>query len=140
MPDGSKGFSLLISITAQGFQPIQLGLGFRLSGIGGLIGVNRTVAVDVLRAGLKKGSLDAVLFPDDPVRNAAQIVTSIRKVFPPADGRFVFGPMVVIDWGTPPVVTMDLGRDPGGAVAGAPDRARPDSRGAAARRQGRSSS
>jgi hypothetical protein len=108
MPDGSKGFSLLISISAQGFQPIQLGLGFRLSGIGGLVGVNRTVAVDVLRAGLKKGALDAVLFPADPVRNAAQIVTQIRTVFPPAEGRFIFGPMVVIDWGTPPVVTLDL--------------------------------
>jgi hypothetical protein len=108
MPDGSKGFSLLISITAQGFQPIQLGLGFRLSGVGGLIGVNRTVAVDMLRSGLKNGTLDAVLFPKDPLRNIAQIVSNLRNIFPPAEGRFVFGPMVIIDWGTPPVITMDL--------------------------------
>jgi hypothetical protein len=108
MPDGSRGFSLIITITAQGFQPIQLGFGFRLSGIGGLIGVNRTVAVEVLRSGLRENSLDAVLFPEDPVRNAAEIVSNIRRIFPPAQGRVVFGPMVVIDWGTPPVLTMEL--------------------------------
>lgn len=108
MPDGSKGFSLIVSITAQGFQPIQLGFGFRLSGIGGLLGVNRTVAVDVLRSGLRDNTLDAILFPEDPVRNAGEMVSNIRRIFPPAKGRFVFGPMVAIDWGTPPILTMEL--------------------------------
>ena len=108
MPDGSKGFSLIVSITAQGFQPIQLGFGFRLSGIGGLIGVNRTVAVDVLRSGLRDNTLNAILFPEDPVANASAIVSNIRRIFPPARGRFLFGPMVKIDWGTPPLLTMDL--------------------------------
>jgi len=108
LPDGSKGFSLIVSITAQGFQPVQLGFGFRLSAVGGLIGVNRTVSVDALRAGLRDKTLDAVLFPPDPVNNAAAIVSNIRRAFPPARGRFVFGPMVTIDWGTPPVLTMDL--------------------------------
>jgi hypothetical protein len=108
MPDGSRGFSLIISITAEGFQPVQLGFGFRLSGVGGLIGVNRTVAVDVVRAGLKDHKLDAVLFPADPLRNITQILSNIRKVFPPAEGRFIFGPLFVIDWGTPALVKMDL--------------------------------
>ncbi len=44
MPDGSDGFSLLVIITAE-FTPIQLGFGFTLIGVGGLLGVNRTVAV-----------------------------------------------------------------------------------------------
>jgi hypothetical protein len=108
MPDGSRGFSLIISITAQGFQPVQLGFGFRLSGVGGLVGVNRTVAVEALRSGLKDRTLDSILFPKDPLRNIAQIVSNMRKAFPPARGRFIFGPLFVIDWGTPPVLTMDV--------------------------------
>ena len=43
MPDGSKGFSLVVIIAAEGFPPIQLGFGFTLTGIGGLLGINRTV-------------------------------------------------------------------------------------------------
>ena len=46
-------FSLLIIIFAEDFTPIPLGYGFTLNGIGGLLGVNRTVVVDVLRAGIK---------------------------------------------------------------------------------------
>src|SRR5205814_4644429 len=41
MPDGSKGFSLLIIITAEFGTGIQLGMGFVLVGVGGLLGVNR---------------------------------------------------------------------------------------------------
>ena len=55
MPDGSKGFSLLILISAEGFAPIQLGFGFTLTGVGGLLGVNRTVMADVLRSGSRTG-------------------------------------------------------------------------------------
>ena len=42
MPDGSKGFAFLILITAE-FTPIQLGFGFTLIGVGGLLGLNRTL-------------------------------------------------------------------------------------------------
>ena len=45
---------------------MQLGLGFMLVGVGGLLGINRTVAVEALRAGLKTGALGAVLSPPDP--------------------------------------------------------------------------
>ena len=71
LPGGAKGYSLLILISAEGFAPIQLGFGFTLTGIGGLLGVNRTARVDVLRNGLKQGTLGSILFPQDPIRNAA---------------------------------------------------------------------
>ncbi|MDR4481623.1 MAG: DUF6603 domain-containing protein, partial [Nitrospira sp.] len=35
LPDGSKGYSLVILLTAEGFAPIPVGLGFTLTGIGG---------------------------------------------------------------------------------------------------------
>jgi hypothetical protein len=108
MPDGSKGFSLLILISAEGFAPIQLGFGFKLTGIGGLLGINRTVMVDVLRGGLKTGTLGSLLFPADPIRNAPQIVSDLRAVFPPVNHRYVFGPMVQLAWGTPTLLTLEL--------------------------------
>jgi hypothetical protein len=109
MPDGSKGFSLLVIITAEGFEPIELGFGFTLSGVGGLLGVNRTTAVDVLRSGINNGTVSSILFPQDPVRNAPRIISDLSAVFPPAQNRYVFGPMLMIDWGTPPILTMEIG-------------------------------
>ena len=88
---------------------MQLGLGFTLNGVGGLLGINRTVAVDPLRAGLKSGALGAVLFPSDPVGHAQQLVATLAAVFPPAAGRHVFGPMARIGWGSPTLITIDLG-------------------------------
>jgi hypothetical protein len=108
MPDGRKGYSLIVIITAQGFAPIQLGFGFTLTGIGGLLGVNRTVTVDVLRNGIKNGTLGSILFPADPIRNAPQIISDLRAVFPPAKDRHVFGPMATIAWGTPTILTLEL--------------------------------
>ena len=109
LPDGSKGFSLVIILSAEGFAPIQLGFGFTLTGIGGLLGINRSVLVEALRAGLKTGTLGALLFPADPVRNAPQIVSALRAVFPPVKERYVFGPMAIIAWGTPTLLTLQLG-------------------------------
>ncbi len=108
LPDGSRGYSLVILLTAEGFTPIPIGLGFTLTGIGGLVALHRTVRTDVLRDGLKTGTLNSVLFPPDPLRNAPQIFSDLRRVFPPAAGRHVVGPMVQLRWGTPTLLTLDL--------------------------------
>ena len=82
MPDGGKGYSLVVIIFAEGFTPIQLGFGFALTGIGGLLAINRTFDEDGLRAGLKNHTLDSVMFPKDPIRNAPQILSNLNQVFP----------------------------------------------------------
>jgi hypothetical protein len=109
LPDGSKGFSLLVVITAEGFQPYPLGLGFNLTGVGGLLALNRTFNEEVLRDGIKNHNLDSVLLPADPTRNAPQLLSNLNKVFPIAPGHHLFGPMVQIEWGTPTLFTMKLG-------------------------------
>ena len=109
LPDNAKGFALLAIISAEGFKPIPLGLGFTLTGIGGLLAVNRTFAEEALRAGLKNHTLDSVLFPPDPLRNAPQILSTLNKVFPMAPGHHLFGPVARLTWGTPPLLTADLG-------------------------------
>jgi hypothetical protein len=108
LPNGQPGFSLVVVISAE-FTPIQLGFGFTLNGVGGLLGLHRTVNVDRLTTGLRDQTLSSVLFPTDIVANAAQILSDLRQVFPPARGRFVFGPMAKLAWGTPPLLTADVG-------------------------------
>ena len=108
LPGGGKGFSLVVIIFVENFTPIQLGFGFTLTAIGGLLAINRTFDEDVLRSGLKNHTLDSVMFPKDPIRNAPQIISNLNKVFPPADGHHLFGPMVQIAWGTPPLITANV--------------------------------
>ena len=85
-PDGSKGFSLLIIITAE-FPPIQLGYGFTLNGVGGLLGHQphdrRSTS---LRAGVQTGAVDSILFPKDPVARAPQIISDLRHDLPAGAG------------------------------------------------------
>jgi len=108
MPDGSEGFSLLVIISAE-FAPVQLGFGFTLNGVGGLLGVHRRADVAVLRDGLKAGTLGSVLFPDDPVANAPKLISDLEAVFPIARGRYVIGPMAILGWGNPNILTAEIG-------------------------------
>lgn len=108
LPDGSKGFSLLIIISAE-FQPIQLGFGFTLNGLGGLLGLNRTMRLEALAEGVRTGSIESVMFPQDVVENAPRIISDLKAFFPPEQGIFLIGPMAKIGWGTPTLVTVSLG-------------------------------
>ena len=108
MPDGSPGFSLLIIITAE-FPPIQLGFGFTLNGVGGLLGLNRTARIDVLRQGIKTNVLNSILFPTDVVANMSRIISDLKQVFPPLNDRFLIMPMGKLGWGAPTVLTLELG-------------------------------
>ena len=102
------GWSLLLIIVAQ-LPPIQLGFGFTLTGLGGLLGVQHTVNREALTAGLATGSLDSFLFPQNPIANAPQIISQLRVLFPFKAGGFVIGPMLELGWGTPSLVTARVG-------------------------------
>jgi hypothetical protein len=108
MPDGSSGFSFILIITFD-LPPLQLGFGFTLNGVGGLGGVNRTIDTAALQAGFVAHSLDSILFPPNPVANAPEIISNIRNFFPVAQNSYVFGPMMEIGWGTPTLITLQIG-------------------------------
>ncbi len=108
LPDGRPGYSFLIIIAVE-FFPIQLGFGFTLLGVGGICGIHRTIDAEALRMGVYAGSLDSIMFPRDPVRNAPQLISDLSRIFPPAEGQFVFGPMAKLGWGTPTLVEISLG-------------------------------
>lgn len=98
LPDGKDGYSLIFSILAK-FTPIQLGYGFALKGVGGVIGIHRCMMEEPLRRVVKDHSLDLILFPENPITDAIRILTAIQEIFPPKENYYVFGVMVNIIWG-----------------------------------------
>jgi hypothetical protein len=109
MPDGSSGFSLLIVITAEFGSGIQLGFGFTLLAVGGVLGLNRSMALGPLMEGVRSNAITSVMFPRDVVANAPRIISDLRTFFPPHQGTFLIGPMAKLGWGTPPLVSVSLG-------------------------------
>jgi hypothetical protein len=105
-----SGFSLLVIIDVTFVPPMELGFGFSLNGVGGLVGLNRTTNMDALRAGVRSGSIQDIMFPSDPVGHAAQIIEQLTGFLPAAPNRFLVGPMVEIEWGSPaPILKAELG-------------------------------
>jgi hypothetical protein len=98
LPRGEDGFSIL-AIASVEFDPgFQLVWGFTLEGAGLLVGVNRSMVLDVLREGVRNGTLDTILFPDDPVRDAPRLISALRTVFPTTPDRHVFGFLLSLSW------------------------------------------
>lgn len=100
-PDGSKGFSLLAMLNVE-FEPaIELGLGFSLSGLGGMLAVNRRMSAEAIRLGVKSGAIDRILFPDPEkfIENVPTIVRDLEGIFPTQKDRYVFGLFFLINWG-----------------------------------------
>lgn len=109
MPDGSKGFSMLICVNVTFSPEIQLSMGFTLSAVGGLIGINRTMDLAVLEKRFRNRALDSILLPKDPILNASRIISDLRSVFPPKENRFVIGAMVEIGYGNPKIIRGKIG-------------------------------
>jgi hypothetical protein len=107
LPGGEKGFSLAASIFASFNLP--LGYGFFLTGLGGVIGINRTVHIEALREVLFGGRMDNLLFPADPIANARTILADMAAILPPKDGQFVIGPVARISFGVPAILEAKLG-------------------------------
>ena len=108
LPGGRRGYSLLVVVSAADFTPVQLPFGFRLTGVGGLVGLNRSAEVDVLRSGLQAGSLEDVLFPRNPVADIARIIAGLEQAMPMRQGRFLVGLLGRFEWGVPTVATIEL--------------------------------
>ncbi|WP_116071124.1 DUF6603 domain-containing protein [Asanoa ferruginea] len=108
MPSGRQGFSAVIILTAE-FPPIQLSFGFVLTGLGGLLGANRSMNVQAMRDGVRNRGLDSVLFPRDPVANAPKVIRDLESFFPIVEGQFVIGLMAAVGWGSPPLIKVELG-------------------------------
>jgi hypothetical protein len=109
MPDGSSGFSLLIIITAEFGAGIQLGFGFTLLAVGGLLGLNRGMLFQPIMDGVRTNAISSIMFPQDVIANAPRIISDLQAFFPAQEGTFLIGPMAKIGWGQPTLVSLSLG-------------------------------
>ncbi len=108
LPGDPDGWALFASLSAR-FPGLPLGFGFTLLGLGGILALNRSIDGEALAAGLREGAVDALLFPDDPVRDAALILSQIDEYFPLTAGNTVIGPVAQLGWGAPTLITAELG-------------------------------
>ncbi|MFI9503317.1 DUF6603 domain-containing protein [Nocardia sp. NPDC052566] len=100
LPSGGKPLSLLVLLGAEFPYPgIQLGFGFAIDAVGGLVGINRRADTDRLRELVSGGNADRILFPGNAIARADEIVGALEGSFPVARGRFLVGPMLRITWG-----------------------------------------
>ena len=84
LPNGQTGFSLAASIFGEFNLP--LGYGFFLTGLGGVIGVNRTVDTTRCAMCCSTAGSTTCLFPADPIANAATILEDMAAILPPMAG------------------------------------------------------
>lgn len=103
-------FSLVMVIGVRFPAPIDLSFGFTLNGIGGILAIDRGLDLDALKKGVQDHVLDKMLFPDDPVGEAPELLDKVAHIFPPRNGGFVVGPIVELGWGSQAkFVEMKLG-------------------------------
>jgi hypothetical protein len=109
LPNGEKGFSMLISIGVFFTPGFPLFFGFTLNGVGGLVGIHRTMKVDILRERIQNGAVKSIMFPENVIENASKIISDLRAVFPPQKKHYVVAPFFKIGYGAPTVLEADLG-------------------------------
>jgi hypothetical protein len=99
-PHDGVPLSFLVILGAT-FPPpgVQIGFGFAITGLGGLVGVNRRIDREALMRAVSDGSAAALLFPADPSSAADSVTRALPAVFPAARGSVVAGPMFQIGWG-----------------------------------------
>jgi hypothetical protein len=106
------GFSMVTLLNARFSPGLQLGFGFAISGMGGLIGINRALDAGALEAQFRAGALTNALFGDDPIRNAIATLNTLSAVFRARMGAYIVGPSMQLSWlkvGEFTLFNVDLG-------------------------------
>ena len=106
--EGRSEGALLVSVSVSDFR-WELGWGFSVTGIGGMIASGHGYDLPALRDGLRTGALEHVMFPDDPIRNAPRIFQTLRTVFPLEPGATTAALFFEISWGLGDVAKIRLG-------------------------------
>lgn len=106
LPSGDLSVVALIGIRLP-LPGVQLGFGFAVSGFGGLVGINRRAATDLIRERLASGSVGETLFNDNPMKNAPKLLGDLQQFFPDQQGTFLVGPTLQINWLS--ILTLDVG-------------------------------
>lgn len=87
---GEPSFLALLGV--QFVPPIQLSFGFSLDRVGGLVGVNRRLDTDALRAAVRTGAAGDALFEVRPPQDPGALAHTLDGLFPPTPGSHLVGP------------------------------------------------
>jgi hypothetical protein len=112
LQEESSTYSLMTLLAGRFAPGIQLGFGFAITGMGGLIGLNRAADPAALEAHFRSGAFVNALFGDDPIGKAMTTVNTLGAVFRLRMGSHVFGPSMQLSWlkaGTFTLFNIDFG-------------------------------
>jgi hypothetical protein len=104
-------FSLLAILNAD-FRPVGLdiGFGFTINAIGGLMGLHRGADLEALRDGIRNNAVASLMFPANPIADAPKIFSDLSRFFPVIQNEFLIGPMLELGWGKPTgMITLSVG-------------------------------
>jgi hypothetical protein len=94
-----QGGPSFLAILSAGFTPgLQVGFGFQINRIGGIIGIERRLDPEALARKLGDGSAATVLFPLDVGNNGLAALATAEQLFPPSPGSAVAGPTFRFAW------------------------------------------
>ncbi|MGK5671228.1 DUF6603 domain-containing protein [Micromonospora sp. URMC 106] len=106
--DGGHTFSLLLAGTYEWFPGLMLFWGISITGLGLVVGHNRRTNPEEFRNAARAGTLDTLLFPQDPLGNAPAVIATLSRLFPVDTTGTVLGAMVRLNFLNGQVVA-DLG-------------------------------
>ena len=94
--DGQPSFLAIMG--AAFLPPIQLSFGFSLDRVGGIVGVNRRVDTEAMRAAQRTGTAGDVLFAIRPPASPLALVSAANRLFPFNRGTHLVGPSLKVSW------------------------------------------
>ena len=110
LPGDPDGWALFASLGGAFPGRSRSASGSRCSVLGGMLALNRTMDAEALadRAAQRRRRLAAL--PGGPVfGDSAQLLAQIDDYFPLLPGNTVVGPVVMLGWGSPTLITAQLG-------------------------------
>ena len=100
-------FSMVAMLSTR-FKPgIPLGLGFSLTAVGGMLGLNRMLDYDAIRESVHNGTLESVFFVEDVMKHIDDMRKEADKIFPAKRSQFFVGLLGQLSY--EPVVRCSFG-------------------------------
>jgi hypothetical protein len=74
-----------------------------------MVGYNRGMDPEAMRAGVRAGTIENVMFPKDPLKNLPKIIETLESYYPFSKDQFIFGPFCQITWCVPTLIKLNIG-------------------------------
>lgn len=84
-------FSMMAMLSTRFSPGIPLGMGFSLTAIGGMLGLQRMLDYNTIREAVRSGTLESTFFVSDVVKHIAEMKKTAEKIFPAKEEQFFVG-------------------------------------------------